>query len=112
MLVASISLVLPTFLICFIPPMYQMDKTITVNWFEGAVNILEILVFSSLFIYHYVLKLIYNDQCSDSGTVVGSIVILPIYFLGLLSMILSVLMLLIFIAWAVNECIVRRVCCH
>ena len=112
MLVASISFFLLTFMIDFIFQKFQMNTTIQVDKFELTVWSSEIAVFSSLYIYQYVLKRIYKDICEDSGTAVGMVAILPIYTLSLISMCVGIVLLLMFVGSVVRDCYMRRVCCH
>ena len=96
MLVTSVLLILPTLVIICSYNKGYLQTLHNVSDIGATIVISNFLIFNGLWIYHFVLKRVYNDICLDTGTDVGYYASRPIHFLGVLSLTLSSTSIIVF----------------
>ena len=110
LLVAGIALSVPTLVYSCVLKYYQFGCVDHVEFFENTALSVECVIFNILFVYRTILKHKYKDLCKDTGTLVGTIAVTPVYLLGVVSTFIGSMVILCYGVHLIKSIDIKRLC--
>lgn len=82
LLVSGICLILPTLMLLYVIGCQRRHSHSTMEDLSTITLVVECVIFSAIFIYFKILGSENEDECENTGTLIGSLVMVPLYVAG------------------------------
>lgn len=110
LLVSGSCLILPTLMVFYIIACYRRHALERVEDMSSITFIVECVIFTAIYIYYKILDNENDGNCENTGTLLGSLVMIPLYVAGASCSLFGACMLSAYIYLSTQGCL-RRICC-
>jgi len=110
LLVSGCCLIPPTLMLMYIVGCHRRHSHQVLEDMSTFVLVVECIIFSAIFIYFKVLNAENDDVCENTGTLIGSLVMVPLYVAGASCSMFGACVLTAYIYLCAQDCL-RKVCC-
>ena len=108
-LISGSGIILPALMVLYIVSCHRRHDAERIEDFAAYVLIVECVIFSSIYVYLQVIAAD-NEDCEDTGTILGALLMVPLYIAGASCSLFGLVILAGYLFFCTKD-VLRRVCC-